>query len=261
MEQISKNPALSERERKILDIALYAGEELMESGAETNRVEDTVSRILSLANPQSVHVVALLTGLYVSFTTEEGEIITAVRRIFDRRVDLDNIQIVNATSRRLAEGDINPDQARQILKEREHKTASYAPWWFIGLSGAGFTMMLQGGILEIIIAGLCSLFSCLTGRILIDQRSDGFVPPFLNAFIIVLFIGIFHRFLSFDLASASIGSLISFFPGTTFTNGIRDTMRGNFLTAAGNLLSALITAMALAVGAGFALLLTGGSFF
>ena len=72
------------KDKLIFDVALCAGVILMENGAETYRVEDTMERILSLSRHREMDVVALLTGLYVTLTLEDHRYLTAVRRIKDR---------------------------------------------------------------------------------------------------------------------------------------------------------------------------------
>ena len=49
------------------------------------------------------------------------------------------------------------------------------------------------------------------------------------------------------------GALMPLFPGTAFTNAIRDIIQGDYISASARAMEAIFTATALAIGVGLAL--------
>ncbi|MDD7593584.1 MAG: threonine/serine exporter family protein [Peptoniphilaceae bacterium] len=253
---------LSHHEKLVLDTALDAGVLLMENGAESYRVEETVERILSLSEHQAVDVIGLLTGLFVTLTLSDGSYVTATRRIKVRRMRLDIIRDVNQVSRDLSAGECTIEQAAQTIHELRlsQKEPPSSPL-FMALPAAGFALMSGASILESIVGGLAACSMIFSTRLVRGRISGNFVPSFLHAFAITFVLGVIVRFFPMlHLKYMVIGGLISLFPGTTLTTGIRDTMKADYLSGAGNLLSAIVSAMALAAGTFFAMFFTGGRF-
>lgn len=251
-----------DKDKLIFDVALCAGVILMENGAETYRVEDTMERILSLSRHCEMDVVALLTGLYVTLTLKDHRYLTAVRRIKDRTFRLDKIRGVNTISRRLAGHDLSIEEAYEMLKDiAEDKEPIRFSKVYHAIGAAGFALMCGGNLVESVIAGLAACSIIFTNKLVQHRVTGSFIPSFLHTFVMIFVLGVVVRFFPvLRIDRMAIGALISLFPGTTLTNGIRDTMRADYLTGVGNLLAAIISGTALAAGTFFALALTGGFF-
>ena len=58
--------------RKLLDMAVLAGEIMIRSGAETHRVEDTLQRILSTSHFAHAESFVFTTGLIVTLSDPES---------------------------------------------------------------------------------------------------------------------------------------------------------------------------------------------
>lgn len=253
---------MDKKHKQLLNLAMLAGTTLMENGAESYRVEDTVERILSIDENINYEVLALITGLIVGFRPKEGEAVTSIRRIKERKINLSVIDAVNTVSRQLVAGQIDIDTAYEKLKviaesENENRVAYYCHI----LMGFGFTLMAGGNLLEALVGAIAACTLRFSSYILRDRVSGSFMPSFIHAFTVSLCLVFFvHLIPVLRMDRMAIGSLIHLFPGTVLTNGIRDTMKGDYLTAAGNLLSALSSALALASGTATVLFITGGSF-
>ena len=79
----------------LLDLATDLGYELAMSGAETFRVEESITRVLDSYDIQS-EVFAIPNYLVVSIITDSGEPITRMRRIGQHGNDLDSVEKFNA---------------------------------------------------------------------------------------------------------------------------------------------------------------------
>ena len=97
--------------REVTDIAVKAGEILLTSGAEIYRVEDTINRICEAYNIKCESFV-LPTGIFVSAYNSQGDTVSFVKRIRERTINLEKIELVNSFSRSLR--NMNLDYKRAI---------------------------------------------------------------------------------------------------------------------------------------------------
>ena len=82
----------------LLDMSTDLGYELAMAGAETFRVEESISRCLAAYNVEA-EVFAIPNYLVVSIITEDGQHITRMRRIGIHGNDLDAVEKFNGLSR------------------------------------------------------------------------------------------------------------------------------------------------------------------
>lgn len=82
----------------LLDTAVMAGEILLESGAETWRVEDTMLRMLRMSGLKTADVLALTTGFVVTLDDPAMDSMTVMRSVESRATDLNRIHAVNQLS-------------------------------------------------------------------------------------------------------------------------------------------------------------------
>ncbi len=75
----------------ILNFSLLTGEIMLENGAETFRVEDTMSRILTASNCQTAECFVIPTGIFATLDDPDMESLTIVRRIKSRKINLNTI--------------------------------------------------------------------------------------------------------------------------------------------------------------------------
>lgn len=249
----------SKNNKLIFDTAMLAGTILLSSGAETFRVENTMERILSKADKKSINVVALLTGLYVTLQKTDGEYISSIKRINARIWNLKKVQKVNEVSRALTEDRITTEEAyEKLLVIEKEDSSTLLQNIGIVLTGSFFTLIFAGTFFEFFLTILAGFFLLAGLKIMSEKKYGFFVSNMFSAFLASLFVGVCHLyFKEFNTARVVIASLIILYPGVTLSNGIRDIMQGDIISGTGNLVQAAITASAIAVGAAFAMSLTG----
>ena len=98
----------------LLDMATDLGYELAMSGAETFRVEESISRVLAAYGIQA-EVFAIPNYLIVSILTEDGTPITRMRRIGQHGNDLDAVEKYSALSRAYVNRRPEPEEGVQWL--------------------------------------------------------------------------------------------------------------------------------------------------
>ena len=95
----------------LLDLATNLGYELAMAGAETFRVEESISRVLAAYGVES-EVFAIPNYLAVNIVTEDGQHLTRMRRIGAHGNDLDAVEMYSGLSR--AYCNRKPDPAEGI---------------------------------------------------------------------------------------------------------------------------------------------------
>ena len=146
--------------KKIAEVAVLAGRIMLESQAESYRIEDTVERILKTSQCQTTEVFANTTGLFVTLDDPSIEPITIVRRIKHRGTHLRKIHHVNNISRQLTKGEISLEEARVRLEKVD--VSEYTLFHFdlaVFFLVVSFAVLLGGSIWDIAVSGLAAL-SC-----------------------------------------------------------------------------------------------------
>jgi uncharacterized membrane protein YjjP (DUF1212 family) len=245
---------------KLFNTAVLAGELLAKYGAETYRVEETITRILGMAEEGNGEALASLTGFSASFNSEETGRITAVKRISERRQRFDKIITVNSISRQLCNGNMSLDDAHSKLEEMYNKKdkikGHYLAMAVVCLS---FTVMFGGQWTEALMAGIAGVASAGALVLLAKNDTGTFMSDILAAFSIavVAYIGNYVGFESYNMNLAIIGGIMPMVPGVGITNAIFDTLHGDYLSGAARGLEALVIALGIAIGIFFGLQLCG----
>lgn len=241
---------------KLFNTAVMAGELLAKYGAETYRVEETITRILGLAEIGDGEALASLTGFSVSFNSEETGRITAVKRVNERRQGFDKLITVNSISRQLCNGGMSLDDAHSKLKEIYDKKDKIRGH-YLSMAGVclSFTVMFGGHWTEALMAGIAG-FASAGALVLLAKKDTGtFMSDILAAFAIaiVAYIGNYVGFEAYNMNLAIIGGIMPMVPGVGITNAIFDTLHGDYLSGAARGLEALVIALGIAIGIFFGL--------
>lgn len=246
-----------EKQYDIMDVSLLAGKIMLENGAETYRVEDTMMRIALSYGIDESHSFVTPTGIMFSIETEEPTK-TKLVRISRRTTDLYKVSAVNAVSRKISAGDLTVAQAYQELKAIQK-----APMFFsfsmqvaaAALTSGCFVILLKGSwdnTIPAMISGALAYFLLL--------KVAAAVPTmFFSEFIAALAGGLAAHFLyqiglGSELDRIIVGTLIPLVPGLLITNAVRDLMAGHFISGLAKGAEAVFTA--LAIGTGIAVVMT-----
>lgn len=235
-------------EKDYLALASQAGRIMLENGAETCRIEDTMMRILNHLDIKGANVFVTTTGLFVS--SDEH---TLICRIKTRTIHLNKIALVNDMSRRLVSGEISPEEAAKLLEDID-SVKPYRPAVRIAASALS-----------------CFCFAFIYGGTPADELaaffSGAFLSPLLiflgrikiSGFLTSLFGGAWAALLTLLLIKLGIGenmdkiiiaSIMPLVPGVVLTNSVRDILEGDYLSGSGRILDALLVAAAVAAGVG-----------
>ena len=239
--------------RLIHDIALLAGEIMLQNGAETYRVEDTITRILSISGFARTEAFVTITGIFV--TLEDPALdqpLTTVRRVYTHTTNLNKISVANDISRKLVSGALSLEEAKTALAGL--KSLSAYPWPLLLL-----TYSLVCGFFTILFNGSPRDFasSCVTGvllGLLVLALGHLKIPRFMKDFASSVLIGFSGVLLVYPLGLGEyldpiiIGALMPLVPGIAITNAVRDTLNGDYLSGVAQGVEAALTAVSIAAG-------------
>ncbi len=132
---------------KLLNISTLAGKIMLESGAETYRVEETIVRIGLSFGVDDAESFVTPTGIITSLT-KDSTTVTLVRRITSRGVDLNKIDLINNLSRQVQAQSMTIDELNtELINISQSDRYSAALTLFSSCAAAGcFALMFGGNI-------------------------------------------------------------------------------------------------------------------
>lgn len=238
----------------IVDLCLLAGKIMLQSGAETYRVEDTMTRMAAALGFPGAH--SYVTPTVIMFTISRTEPVKLFR-IAERTTDLQKVSEVNDISRRLSERQLSAAEARERLGVVDDAAHAYPIWMQIvaaALTGACFTVMFKGSLWDalpsLLVSGLGYAAVIYLHR-LVQVR---FFAEFSASFLIGLISFFSVRFgIGQEMDKIIIGSVMPLVPGLLITNAVRDLMAGHLVSGLSKGADAFLTAFAIGTGIGLVL--------
>lgn len=239
----------SNQNYKVVEVCLLAGKIMLQSGAETYRVEDTMTRIADSFGIFQSHSFVTPTGIIFSIDGSEP---TKLVRISNRSTDLKKVTIVNSISRKLTSRELALDEAYDELKVIDRANFAYPILLQItaaSIASGCFLIMFNGGwydFLPAVITGGLGFTGLLYFKVLVEVKFfSECLSSLMIGFIAVLFIklGIGH-----ELDKIIIGSVMSLVPGLLITNAVRDLMAGHLVSGISKGAEAFLTAFAIGTG-------------
>lgn len=236
----------------LLDMAADLGYELAVSGAETFRVEESVSRVLAAYGLQA-EVFAIPNLMIVSLIQPDGHNLTRVRRIGGHDNDLDAVEKYNALSRVLCSRKPEPSEAQEMLARvkaeylLEYPVSVQHLGAFVG--GAGFSLFFGGGLTDCLCAGACGVVISLVQKFLTKRRVNSFFQTISVAFFMALLAyGMGALGLTHNPDAVTIGALMLLVPGLLFTNAMRDIIYGDTNSGVNRIVQVFLIGVAIALG-------------
>ncbi len=235
----------------LLDLATDLGYELAMSGAETFRIEESISRILSAYGLQA-EVFAIPNYLVVSILTEDGYPITRMRRIGAHGNDLDAVEKFSGLSRDLCSRKPEPKEAVQWFENIRSGLISYSKLGqSIGhfLGAAGFGLFFGGSWLDGLCAGICGVAAGYAGQRMEEWKANAFFRTIASSFLLALIAYIMGALgVASNPDAVTIGALMQLVPGLLFTNAMRDMIYGDTNSGINRIVQVFLIAAAIALG-------------
>lgn len=255
-----KPPLDRETLRDVIDLALWAGQMLLQHGAETQRVEETVHHLGTGLGCDWMDILVSPNVILVT-TTSGDEFRTKTRRVVRMGVDMTRVSAINALSRRVVNGEMNRFQVRAYLERIDKNSPHYNRWLvvlMVGLACAAFSR-LSGGDIP---AGVATFFAAATAMFVRQELTKQHFNPLLVVTVTAFVAGLLAASTELFAYSATPAVAISsaallLVPGVPLINAAEDLIKGHLLVGLARGLTGLLVSLAIALGLMLALWLTG----
>ncbi len=249
----------TERMNRLLSIVMDMGEIMLTSGAEVNRVEDTMTRLCLAFGFIRVDVFTITSSIVVTAETSVGSPLTQTRRIRVRGTDLGKVGQINALSRMICAGKIDiPELKREVEKIRAAKGTPISVQLAMYVAIAFSLSIFFGGSWEdgaassisgaVLFAALCGCSALKLNDILSTMLCSA---ASALAVLILVRAGIGEH-----ADKIMIGDIMLVIPGRQFTNSLRDMIGGDTISGLLNMSEAVLRAVFVALGFALVLFMT-----
>lgn len=237
---------------EILQVAMLAGQMILENGGETYRVEETIWRICKIYGAEEAESFATPTGIMASIC-HGGKIYSLTRRVSNRTVNLDKIDKVNDLSRNIVSKNLSvSDFKNELHKINKEDVYPLKTIIIFSALGAGSFSVLFGGTFKDVFSAF--LIGLVIKTLTIKWSEIGINSFFINSIcsgIAALFAIILYKLgIASQVNQTIIGAIMLLVPGLAITNAIRDTISGDLLSGLIRAAEAFLVAVAIAVGTG-----------
>lgn len=239
-------------DNEILDFVTDVGRLLLENGAETYRVEDTIGRLLNALNIENSETFATNTGLFVCIKNH-----TKVERIRKRSMNLERISEINDLSRKFVANELTLIEAREKLDiiQMSNLYPMYIVTLSVGITCFFFSLLFKGTIYDAINAFIVGFLLNIFTGFLSKKNISNFLQICLGGIFIAL-VGLINLNIGIgkDINNVIISSVMPLVPGVCFTNAIRDIFEGDYISGGSRIFEAIVIAVSISIGVGAVLL-------
>ena len=263
-EDTEKNFFGSKRElTQFVSGALDLGEELLISGAEVARVEDTLRRLCMAYGAESVDVFTITSSVIVTADFGERGCITQTRRISGLKFNLSAFEALNGLSRRACSERMEPVKLREELNHigslPKYSYGQNCGIW--ALIASSFSLFFGGNLFDAFLSGFIAvvLFAVqnFLGRLRVNSYFSTVLCSLVGGFLSNLAYVIYLGKVEIHPSMINIGIIMLLIPGIALTNAIRDMFSGDTISGLLRFIEALVLSVAIAWG--FAVLASPGS--
>ncbi|GAA0673653.1 threonine/serine exporter family protein [Clostridium cadaveris] len=236
---------------RILRLAVYAGQIMLESGGEIFRTEETIIRICNAYEIKNAESLVLPTGIMVSVSSKYCNTQTYVKRVKTMSWDLEKVSRINTLSRNLAVKAYSLDDFEAQLDEINSITGynNKTKLFSAALAASCFSILFGSTFHDFIctffIGILLRFVAVWCGRINLNQYFVNALSGMLGA---IMAISSVHFGLGDNVDTITIGAIMLLVPGLLITNAIRDTMHGDLVAGLTRGAEAFLVAISIALG-------------
>ncbi len=255
--RIQDHPLLDRSElADVVDLALWAGALLMQSGAESERVEETVHHIGTALGANWLDILVSPNVLIITTSSADGEFRTKVRRVSGLAVRLDLVDAVNDLSRRIEREKLDRAQVRAEL-ERIVKLKPYNRWvvvFMVGAACAALSWLVGGDELVFVITFIAATVAGIVRQELHRLHFNPFLIVVATATVATLIAATAVLWEMTPKAQVAISSsVLLLIPGVHLINAAEDIIKGHLLTGLTRGFLGAVVSLAIAIGITLAL--------
>lgn len=246
--------------RDVIDLALWAGQLLLQDGAESQRVEETVHRLGTGLGCDWMDILVSPNAIVVT-TISGQEFRTKIRRVVRYGVNMSTIAAVNQLSRRVENGELDRHEVRAALRRISDTTPRYNRWLVVGMVGlacGAFSRLFEGDWAVFVMTTLAASLAMYVRQALHRRHYNPLLVVMVTAFVAGLVAGLVSLLrLSPRPQTALAASVLLLVPGVPLINAAEDIIQGHVVTGLVRGINGLVISLAIAVGLMLAIRLLG----
>lgn len=260
LDQSRRTPLDREALTEVVNLALWSGQLLMENGAESQRVEETVRSLGAGLGCDWGDVFVSHNALIVSHSSGD-EFRTKTRRIALGGVNLTLVAAMSHLRHRVEEGKFDRAAVRKDLVRIVNTPRHYPRGLtvlMVGLACAAFSRLFGG---DWVVFGVTLAAASLAMWVRQELHRRGLNPLLqvaIASFVAGMTVGLL-RFagLRFAPETAMAAAVLLLVPGVPFVNAVKDLIKGYTVVGLARFTTSLLVILAIALGLILAMRLTG----
>ena len=247
--------------RDVIDLALWAGQVLLQNGAETARVEETVHRLGTGLGCNWLDI--LISPNAIIATTSSGLAFrTKVRRVVRvGGVNLTAVAVVNRLSRQVNRGELDRMGVRAALEEITTRPPAYPRWLvvvLVGLACAGFSRLFGGDWPVFAVTWVAAAVAMAVRQMLTHRQTNALLNVVLTAFVAGLLASTATLFAWSTMPQIALAaSVLLLVPGVQLVNASEDLLKGHTVTGIIRGINGGLISLGIALGLAIALGIAG----
>lgn len=250
---------MNQKER--FDLVVSLGETLLSNGGEIFRTNDLMQIAARQYGIEQFNTFTIANGVFVSALLDGRQYASKVRHIPLTATHLGRVEAMNELSRRIAAGEVSPEQAREAVGQIRRIRGAGIPAQILAAAvGSGtFCLLFGGNGLDSAASAAAGLLLCCFMKLACPRfQLPKVLSNLLGAALASLFCCLFWKCgLGTHVDKIIIGTIFQLVPGIPFTNAVRNFMENDFLAGLVRLMDAFLTAGCISAGVGIALALWG----
>lgn len=242
----------------LLNEVLNIGKEMIKSGAETDRAEDSMYRMLESYDVEQCSVFAIQSDIQATIKPVGGHFITQVRRVHRIAFNYDRLDYLNNLSRYICKNTPAIEEIQEKYAEVMNRKPQpvYLNYLSAILGGVGFGVYFGCDLVDTVVGIIiCGLIEVFLGDRLSKKENNLVVYNLVIAFLSAAAVFLVAR-LGFGNHPDRIvlGLNMVLISGLGVTNGIRDILNRAYLSGILNVANSFLGAVAIACGTGLAII-------
>ena len=245
------NGEKADRAKKNLCTALDIGSEMLEAGAEVDRVEDSISRICKAFGAQKVDAFAITYMIIVTISGEGYEGITEMRRIHGFRRNMGKLDALNELSREICGHAIDFGEAderlHRIQKRRNLNLVQFTAIY--GLIAGAFSLFFGALWRDVLVSAAVGALVAPADWIFDKSKINRFVSLCVCSVLAGIYSGFFVWMgIGGSVDKINIGVIMIFIPGIIFTSAVQEIFSNNLMTGFTKIVEAIVISIVIATG-------------
>lgn len=236
----------------LLNEVLEIGKEMVKSGAETNRAEDSIYRMIEAYDVEQCNVFVIQSNIQATIKPVGGAYITQIRRVHNTGFHYDRLDYLNNLSRYISTNKPSVEEIHERYMEVMNRKPQSVCLKYLAsiLGGVGFGVYFGCDLVDSVVGTIiCALILVYMGNILAKKENNLVVYNLVIAFLSSAAVFLVARFGAGHHPDRIIlGLNMVLISGLGVTNGIRDVLNKAYISGMLNIAHAFLGAVAIAFG-------------